>query len=358
MNLKRKPQQTNLPALTSAFIEALGSVTIPLDRQQYLWGVILDFYGRLTTAGGAGAAVNLEAPQSIFRRIRVTQNHEIFGSKMRCNRTGASLFRMYHCISRTAGIASSAPALAVGNAAYDLHVQTVVPFVLPGLPDRSTIPFLLDGPRCGALNLEIDFARGADLVTTGGATTWTWAAFGGGGNPSLFVTLLQVNGLKHLPKTGMVAFLDRVDSLAAANPIDNQIGNDLRLDGALARYWYKQYVQDPLQQVTCAATANSPNTLAAGGLVTPQFFVDTVPIRHYSVWSMLEAEGKQDRQLEVWPPGYGLLDFVEDSDLRDFIAVQDLVKSGHKIGVGGLNNALANGQLESGFDLIYPNPQI
>lgn len=358
MNLKRLPQQLQIPALTSAFIEGLPTLNIPLDRQQYLWGVLVDFYGRLTIGGANGAAVNAEAPQNLFRRIRVTQNHEIFGSKMRVNRTGASLFRMYQAFNGTMGLNASTPALAVGMANYDLHLQLCLPFVLPGLSERATIPFLLDAPRCGALNLEIDLAHGADLVQTGGATTWTWSAFGGGGNPSLYVTLLQVNGLKHLPKTAMVAFLDRVDSLAAANAIDNQIGNDLRLDGALARLWLKQYVQDAAQQPTCAATMNSPDTPAASGLVHPQFFIDAKSIRDYRQWTQLEAENKQDRQLEAWPTGYGLVDFVEDGDLREIVPAGDLIKTGHKLGIGGLNNALANGQLETGWDLLYPNPQI
>jgi hypothetical protein len=354
MNLKRKPQQTSYAAMTSAAIEAGLTLVQPLDRQQFLYGVILDFYGRLTTGGGNGASVNAEAPYSVFRRIRVTQNHEWFGDKQRVNRAGASLHKMVDVMTGTAQLATGS--LAVGQAAYDIHVQTLVPLCVLGMPERATLATLCDAPRCGSLNIEIDLATGHELIPTGGATTYAWAAYGGGGNPVVNVTLLQVNGLKGTPKTGMWAYLDRLDAITASNAIDNQLGNEIRINGALARLWLKQYVADTASNINAAATMLAPNTPAGSGIDTPQFFVNANPIRQWAQWTQLEGENKSDFQQEAWPAGYGVIDFIEDRDLREVLPAVDYIKAGGKLGIGGAITGIANGQVESGYEVLYPHP--
>lgn len=350
MNLKRKPQQGGSnPTPTSAQIQG-GGLTLrwDLDRDQYLWGIDISFLGRLTTAGGAAASVNAEAGPSLINRMRVSMNHPQWGARTIVNLSGASVFRRAHIMNGTAPV--NAGGLAVANAAYDMEVHWPCPFVLENLPDPVTRQMLLDAPNTSQLTLEIDINPGAALLPTGGATTYAWAAFGGGGNPRFDVTLIQPNGFKAAPKQALVTRIDRNDSIAAAVGVDNQIGQVLTLKGFLARTWLKQYVQDALQAVDVAATMNNPQIIGATGFVTPQFQVDRKAIRQWTLFTQLQQEGKVDKHLEVWPNGYGLIDFMEDGVLSDALDADYYSKNGHTLTIAGLVNALANGRLEVGFD--------
>lgn len=350
MNLKRKPQQGGSnPTPTSAQIQA-GGLTLrwDLDRDQYLYGIDVSFLGRLTTGGGNAAAVNAEAGPSLINRMRVSMNHPVWGARTIVNLSGASVFRRAHIMNGTAPV--NAGGLAVAQAAYDMEVHWPCPFVLENLPDPVTRQMLLDAPNCSNLVLELDINPGAALLPTGGATTWTWAAFGGGGNPRFDVTLIQPNGFKAAPKSALVTRIDRNDPITAAVGIDNQIGNPLILKGFLARTWLKQYVNDPLVAIDVAFTMNNPQTLAATGLVTPQFQVDRKAIRQWTLFTQLQQEGKVDNHLEAWPNGYGLINFMEDGVLSDAMDANFYSMNGHTLAIAGLVNALANGRLEVGFD--------
>ena len=120
MNIKRVPQQ-GVPATASAFIEGKQTLVVPLDRQQYLYGLIIKFLGRLTIGGGAGAAVNAEAPFSLFNRIRVVTNSSLYGSKQPINLSGATIYRRAHIFSSVAPIAAGSLATAAAN--YDIEVD-------------------------------------------------------------------------------------------------------------------------------------------------------------------------------------------------------------------------------------------
>lgn len=361
MNIGRSPQ-LGIPAVTSAQIEAGGlTVVIPIDREQYLYGLDIGFIGRLTTGGGNAAAINAEAPQSLINRIRVTSNHEKFGGRQRVNISGASAFRRSHAMNGTAPLVVST--LAVAQAAYDMIVHWPIVFPVENLGDMETQAQLLDAPHCGSLQLELDINPGAALAPTGGATTYAWANFGGGGNPGFFVNLLQPNGYKGAPYTSFVEKADRNDSLVNAVALGNQIGNELVLGGALTRLWLKQYVTDPLQAVDVAATMNQPNTQAAVGLSRPQFQINRKAIREFLVWRQLEMENKVDYETEAWPAGYGLIGFVEGAlgksgKMADALDTALFQLQKQLVTVGGLNNALANGRLEVGWEQVLPIPGV
>lgn len=360
MNLKRTPQ-LGVPAVTSANIEGGGfTLVVDLDREQYLYGVDVSFIGRLTTAGGAAASINAEAPQSIIQRARVTYNHEKYGSKGPINLSGASLFRRAHIQAGTAPLLVNG-GLAVANAPYDMIVHYPIIFPVENLGDLETQAQLLDAPHCGSLRLELDLSPGAALAPTGGATTYTWANFGGGGNPQFLVNLIQPNGYKGAPYTARVEKYDRNDSLAAAIALGNQVGNELVLGGALCHLYLKQYVQDALQAVDIAATMNTPNLTTAVGLSRPQFQIDRKAIRDYSVWRQLEMENKVDYETETWPTGYGVIAMVEGAlgktgKMADALDTRLLQLQKRIVSVGGLNNALASGRLEIGWTQVFGVP--
>lgn len=361
MNTKRKPQY-GVPLITSALIESKQTVRVDLDRQQYLAGLIIKFSGRLTTAGGAGASVNAEAPFSLLNRIRVTMNHSLFGSKLPVNLSGATVYRRAHIISGTAPVASGS--LATANAAYDIEVDWPVMFFLEKSPSQSVLASLLSAPLCSQLTLEMDFNNGAALIPTGGATTYAWSQYGSAaGNPELDVTLLQVNGLTVNPKTVLVTKTDQLTDLTQGVGQDQQVGNELPIGYTVARIWLKQYVKDALASAYVAATMNSPKVTSAAGFVSPQIQIDRVAIRQYNKWSQLESENKNHWQLQTWPAGYGVIDFLEGShygspvgSVSDLLLTQSIAVKKGTLTVSGQNNALANGELEVGVDQLFPIP--
>ena len=361
MNIKRKPQ-SGIPAINSAFIEGKNTLRFDLDRQQYLAGIIVKFMGRLTTAGGAAASVNAEAPASLINRIRVNMNHSLYGSKLPINLSGASIYRRAHILSSTAPIASGS--LATANAAYDIEVDYPIFFFLEGVPDQAMLGTLLSAPLCSSLNVELDFNQGAALLPTGGATTYAWSAYGSAaGSPSVFCTLLQVNGLNSNPKTVLVTKTDQLALLTNGIGQDQQVGNELPVGYTIARVWLKQFAQDPLQSAYVAASMNSPKTTSANGFVSPQLQVNRVAIRQYDIWAQLESENKNHFGVENWPAGYGVFDFTEGGSysgvvgsVANLLYTQTIAVKKGTLTVSGQNNALANGQLEIGVDQIFPIP--
>jgi hypothetical protein len=361
MNIKRLPQQ-GVPALTSAFIEGKGELIVQIDRQQYLYGLIVKFLGRLTTAGGAGAAVNAEAPQSIFNRIKVNTNSSLYGSKLPINLPGATIFQRAHIFSGTPPVASGG--LATANAAYDIEVDWPILFVLENTADDVQRATLLPAPLLSSLQLEMQFNPGAALITSGGATTYAWTAYGSAaGVPEVLVQLLQVNGLQNNPKTVLVTKTDQYADLSKSVGSDQQVGNEIPIGSTIARVVLKQYVQDPLQAVDVAATMLSPKTAASAGWASPQLQFNRVPIRQYQRWAQLESENKNHYSIGAWPSGYGVIDFGEGSNygspvgqVTNYLMTQSLAVKKGLLTTSGVVNASANSQLEVGVDQVYPIP--
>lgn len=361
MNIKRLPQ-TGIPAISSAFIEGSNTLRFDLDRQQYLAGIIIKFLGRLAIGSVAGAAVNAEAPFNLVNRIRVNMNHQLYGSKSPINLSGASLFRRAHILSGTQPIAAGSPDVAVGN--YDIEIDYPVMFFLEKAASQATMATLLSAPLCSSLNVELDFNPGAALITKGATTTYTWTAYGSAaGSPQVYCTLLQANGLQSNPKTLLLTKTDQLASLANGIGQDQQVGNELPVGYTIARLWLKQFAQDTLQSSYVAASMASPKSATAAGLVSPQLQKNRVAIRQYQLWAQLESENKNHFNLEAWPSGYGVLDFLEGShygspvgSAMDLLYTQSIAVKKGTLTIAGLTNALANGQLEIGVDQLYPIP--
>lgn len=362
MNIKRLPQQ-GVPATNSAFIEGKQTLVVPLDRQQYLYGLVVKFLGRLTIGGGAGAAVNPEAPFSLFNRFRVNTNSSLYGSKLPINLSGSTIYRRAHIFSSVPPVASGSLGTAAAN--YDIEVDWPLLFILENTSEQAQLATLLPAPLLSSLQLEADFNPGAALVQNGGTTTYTWHAYGSAtGSPEVLVTLLQVNGLQHNPKTVLVTKTDQRFDLTSAVGSDQQIGNELPIGSTIARVLLKQYAQDTNQAAEVAASMNSPKTSSANGFVSPQLQFNRVPIRNYQRWAQLESENANHYAVSSWPAGYGVFDFGEGSNygspvgqVSNYLLTQSLAVKKGLLTVAGLNNALANGKLEVGVDQVYPIPE-
>lgn len=362
MQLKRLPQQggTNvaLPNLPAANFTAAAPWTaiIPIDRDMYLWGLILNLRFRLTTAVAAGLVQNAENPFNAIRAIRVTYNHEVFGAKTIINLRGATLYRRAHIFYGTPPPAAAA--VLVANAAYDVQLEYPIPFVLESVDESEQWQTLLDAPRCSSLQLEIDFAAGIDFVSTGVGTTYVWTQFGNAAAsmPELRVTKLIPLGLKGSPYTARVEKNDVVNVIAAAQTEQQRIGNELPTGNTVRMLLLKQYTQDVLVGAPCAVLMVAPAVPAAAGMTTIQLLKDDQPIRNWQMWHDAEEQCLIERKLAAWPPGYVLIDFAEFGTLRDALLTQDYPANKSRLEFKGNINALANNRLDFIVDQVFANP--
>ncbi len=353
---------------------------IPLDRDEYLWGVDVHILGRLAVGVADGAYVNAEVPQNIVRQIRVRMSHEIYGSnRLVQSMMGATLHARARMHQATSPLARITPAAAVTHQKYDFEVHYPVVFPIENLTDlKSTSGFggkgggwidaqsimfgMLDAPRCSDLTLELDLAAGTDLIAQNNAATATYAFTSYGadtGVPQIIITELVVEGLAAAaPKTALVTKIARTDLLENNVTLNNRNANEFPLEGSIARVLLKQYAQDAGSAAPCAQTMLSPKTAASAGITAPQFFVKGVAVHEWDLWAQLEAQNKADYHVETWPAGYGLIDFIEDGKATDALFTQDLAAKKSIVGYGGLINGNAGQRVEVVIEQINPNPKL
>lgn len=352
MQIKSLPEKT--VALTMTAGTGGGStqnVIQSLLNDRYLHGYDLVFRGRLAIGVAVGTAVLPEAPQNIFRRVRVEIHHTIFGTQSIIDLPGATLFQRAKLFNKLAPHTfGTALGTAVGN--YDIGVVLPLIFPLENVVEQQEFQTLLDAVRTSSIQIFLDMAPGADLVTPGGTTTFTWTAYGSGaGNPTVDVVQRVVNGLSHLPETDLVLKHDRVDGLnnavALTNPNGQYLprGNDIRLIGL------KQYTASA-NGIDVVSAALNPIVDTDNGIAHPQILVGKTPIRDYPTWQALVAENKMLYGIAP-DSGYGIVDFVNRGSRFDALAASRFAINQKQWGYGGLINAAgASSQVEVFFDEI------
>lgn len=322
-----------------------------LNDDFFLHGYDLVFEGRLAVGVAAATAVLPEALQNIFRRVRVEISHSLFKKQAPIDLPSATLFERARMFDRVAPHTYGTP-LAVGTGNYDLGVVIPLTFPLESVIESQEFGTLLNAEECSSIQIFLDAAPAADLLTPAGTTTFTWSAYGSGtGSPVVKVIRRTVNGLNHKPLTDLVIKTDRVDSLNAAVTLNNvnslylPRGADIRLIGL------KQYTASANGSDVVSAFLN-PVASSDAGIAIPQLLIGKKPIRDYTSWQDFVAETKKHYGIAP-TTGYAVWDFVNRGNRLDALAASVFAKNQKQYGYGGLINAAgADSQVEVFYDQI------
>jgi len=191
-------QQPFVP-LTAPFINKPMNVTRP-------WQALhLIFRGRVTIGVANYAVVAAEAPQTILQRVRLNGTHNVFGSVVPIDMTGATMFawtRLFRLRSPSLyinGVRQPDPNVpfqqigaTFGNVGfYDLEIHYYLPLVpiLPPSSKLSSIPYMYMGKNWGdSLQLQLFMGDLTSFGTPGVGTTVAFSAFGSNlGSPTITV---------------------------------------------------------------------------------------------------------------------------------------------------------------------------
>lgn len=349
-----KTVQLNMPVGTAT--SSVQNVIQNLLNNRFVHGYDLIFKGRLAIGTAAGTAVNPEAPQNIFRRVRVEMQHNRFGKISPIDLPGATLYQRARLFNRVAPQIFGT-AIAVGTGNYDIGVVCRLEFPLENVVESQefrTLPNLLE---TSSVQIFLEMAPASDLVVPAGTTTFTWSAYGSAaGSPVVEVVRREVNGLSHNPLTDMVIKTDRIDSLNNAVALNNVNGLYLPRGADVRLIGLKQYV----------ASANDINVVSAflnpvldtdNGIAIPQLLIGKKPIRDYDSWQSFVGETAQ--HFGVSPnSGYAIWDFVNRGNALDALAASLFAKDQNQYGYGGkINPAGANSYVEVFYDQILSSKQ-
>lgn len=185
-----------MPTINTSLTLPTQGGQIPNDR--FLYGLRLQFEGRITNGAGAAAptGVQADAPFSLIENITVEGFHRPRNQKEQIyNIRGADLrelIRIYTAhdplVTPAPGF-NLAPSTALNLAASgvnDIRFTLELPFTLMNLPIKQQIGWLLDAPNYDSLQLKIQFADDRSVFT--GGTAGAFTAFGSTtGSPRLRV---------------------------------------------------------------------------------------------------------------------------------------------------------------------------
>lgn len=349
-----KPIAESTQTLTMTAGTATGAsrnVIKNLLNDKFLYGYDLVFKGRLAVGVAAASAVLPESPQSIFRRVRVEIQHKRFKKQAIIDLPGASLFERAKLFNRKAPHTfGTPPAVGVGN--YDFGVVLPLRFALENVFEQQEFGTLLNGADCSSIQIFLDMAPAADLLTPAGTTTFTWTAYGSPtGSPTVDIIRKEVNGLSHNPVTDLVIKTDRVDGLNNAVALNNVNGLYLPRGADMRLIGLKQYVASPNGEDVVSSFLN-PVVSSDNGLAVPQLLIGKKAIRDHSGWQDLVAE-TADHYGITPDTGYGVWDFVNRGDRWDALAASVFAKNQNQYGYGGkINPAGATAQIEVFYDQI------
>jgi len=157
-------------------------------------GLTLTFRGRLTV-GVAAIAPSYGAPFSAIERIAVDGQFPKLGQQTIFDLTGRQTLQLNRVFEKKMPYMDP-DNLIVGAgaaAAYDIQFQLPVPFWAVGMGHGSRRATLCPG-NMASNPLRLIVRRGADVAigVTGAGSTYAWAAFGGGGAPTVDVTRWKV----------------------------------------------------------------------------------------------------------------------------------------------------------------------
>lgn len=352
MQIKRIHEKTvslNMTAGTGT--GASENVVQQLLNDRYLHGYDLVFKGRLAVGVAAATALLPESPQSIFRRVKVEIQHRRFKKQTIIDLPGATLFERAKLFTRKAPHTfGTVPATATGN--YDFGVVLPITFPLENVIEKQEFGTLLNGADCSSIQIFLEMAPAADLLTPGGTTTFTWTGYGSAtGKPVCEIIRREVNGLNHNPLTDLVIKTDRVDSLNNAVALNNVNGLYLPRGADMRLIGLKQYTASA-NSVDVVSSFLDPVVDSDNGLAVPQLLIGKKAIRDYDGWQSLVAETGEHYGITPHT-GYGVWDFVNRGDRMDALAASVFAQNQNQYGYGGkINAAGANSQIEVFYDQI------
>lgn len=160
-----------------------------LPNSRFMWGLKLQFEGRLAYAANGPTGILADGVQALMERITVQGYHRPRAAQEQFINVRGSDMHMWHQIYSTHPPLTVPAALTTGNSTNDIRFSILVPFVPMHLPIAQENQYLLDCPNYDNLTLNVQMGDDFSIFSgqTAGARAWT--AFGSGtGNPRIRVS--------------------------------------------------------------------------------------------------------------------------------------------------------------------------
>lgn len=303
------------------------------------WAAIkLVWEGRITISGGPATSEYGDSPFTLIDNITMQGYHnlrkqqETFISQIR----GIDLWNyLAHWTSTPAptttypasfngatnlGINQN-PGLSTANGSHDVRFELIIPFMPPNLKSSQAIHFLLDSYNYQQLTMKIVTGGGSSLFNLGAAAVAFTAYGSGAGSPVIHMSKIVANAgptgrPDFVPGRMFMTNVEQTSTdLASAQsqyplitiPRGFLIGDILLKQGVKAAV-ANSNVYSSAYPTNFGGTDNLANiNLKLGG---------NSFLRQYRSFAQMEAYGMGASQLGPWLPGYGLIPFTEQKNIR------------------------------------------
>jgi len=317
------------------------------------------FRGRMTI-GVAAPAPNYGCPFNVLERIAVDGQFPKLGQQAIFDLSGRQTMQWSRVTKLKMSYVDPDNFIvgAAAAAAYDIQFQLDVPFWAEGLGYGSRRATLCPG-NMASNPLRLIVRRGADnaIAVTGAGTTYAWAAYGGGGAPTLDVTRWKVKqGAvgKGVPSVLLCKHTRQGPFVTAAAAVDLDIAR-LNVGNLITRMLLVNGAQDAAAPVEMTA-----GTLA--NLTRVRLKQNSMPMWNFNFRDQhlltgpdtlggiyLTAQGLAGGVGGFNPQemlGECLLDFCPDGNLDDALNTVSWSALGQSLILNGDITALALGQVE------------
>jgi len=348
-----------------------------LTRPKWLWGMLLEFKGRVTVAGGPTGATLAECPFSLLNYVRIEGQHKTLGQGQCVYLRGPSINAHVNQYGRGRAVSGFYPAalgpniaggLATGS--YDFDLFYLIPFPPQGIPLSQQSLFMLKTDDWRTLQIHASFGDSSALFHNLGGSTVTFSAYGSaGGSPTLDINTIepQLGSFRNSIQPALVwkTWQDVTTPMTASNLADGLLA-ELSIGKRYRGLTFKQGVLDPGRSAGVVVFASSglydPNPglavafagQSANGLTRPLVKLDQNLIRNPHNW-LTEKEWTGFAEGVTQVPGYGLIEFCEGGDIRTVFPAHRLT-SANKFELRGDVVVVANQQGELIEEQIEGNP--
>lgn len=297
---------------------------LPNDR--FLYGLLLEFQGRLTmpASGGPTAALG-DSIAAIIERVTVEGYHRIRRQQERViDMRGADLEFEQRFYLPTRPIYTPTSISVTASAANDIRIHLLVPFVPLRMPPAVQAAYLLDAPNYESLKLQIQWADWKNLAS-GGTNAPTWSAFGSAsGNPTLRVYGLFAQNTARfsgfVPGRLFRYFTEITGSIPTTTATQTRLydvprGFDIR----------KLYVKTGVKATTTTAGNNAFSSLS-NFLSDFRFNIGLGKyIRRYLTMEALYADLALGYNVPSQVAGINILDFASNGNLSESLSTRQYI---------------------------------
>lgn len=354
----------NTPVVRGQVLNPGQTVDIPLPRALYIFGVGMTFRGRATISAGPATTLLPEGLLNLVQRVRLGFTHDIFGSDVPLDVPGPSLATYREIYNNSPGLATqdTNPLLSLQNGTYDFVFFLDYQYP-PEKIMQAQIPFyILDGPRCSALDLFIQWGGPNSASFVDGGTLALTGYQGLTSLPTVDVDVVQVLDQTNNPLTAMVRRQSREIALSGSPfPVTRDLITAVQTGESIRSIMLRQYVMDTTagQPTSAALTLVDPiNPAVDPGITDIGMRVNTKFIREWNSFPQLQDQNIKDSGVSTWPNGIGIIEFVRNGDIDRVLFTQDFVTRRLQLDIAGTVVTQANGRCEFLTTSIKPNPQL